>query len=50
MEEALNILTRLKIEAHFKKQKNKEAKIDIVIKALKVVMQFEKESQSICSL
>lgn len=44
MNEAIEILTRLKIQAHFEKQKNKEAKLDLVIKALKVVMSFEKET------
>lgn len=44
MNEAIKVLTRLKIQAHFEKQKNKEAKLDLVIKALKVVMSFEKET------
>lgn len=39
MQEAIDILTKLKIEAHFNNEKNKEAKIDLVIKALKVVIQ-----------
>ena len=39
MEEAVDILTKLKIQAHFEKELNKEAKIDLVIKVLKVVMQ-----------
>lgn len=41
MEEAIDILTRLKIQAHFEKEFNKEAKIDIAIKTLKLVLQYE---------
>jgi len=41
MEEAIDILTKLKIQSHFNKQLNKEAKIDLVIKTLKVIMQYE---------
>ena len=41
VEEAIDILTKLKIEAHFNKEKNKEAKIDLVIKTLKLVLQYE---------
>lgn len=40
MQEALDELTKLKIQAHFEKQFNKEAKIDIAIKVLKVVMRY----------
>ena len=41
MEEAIDILTRLKIQAHFEKEFNKEAKIDIAIKTLKLLLQYE---------
>lgn len=41
MEETIEILTRMKIQAHFEKQYNKEAKIDLVIKTLKLVLQYE---------
>lgn len=41
MEDILDILTELKIRAHYHNEKNKEAKIDLVIKVLKVVMQNE---------
>lgn len=41
-EDVISILTELKIKAHFNKERNKEAKIDLVIKALKLVMQYEK--------
>ena len=41
MEQAIEELTKLKIQAHFEKELNKEAKIDLVIKALKVIMQYE---------
>lgn len=41
LEESIDILTKLKIQAHFNKEKNKEAKIDLVIKTLKVIMQYE---------
>ena len=41
MEQAIDILTELKIKAHFNNEKNKETKIDLVIKALKVIMQYE---------
>ena len=40
MEEAIEILTRLKIQAHFEKQFNKEAKIDLAMKTLKMVIQY----------
>lgn len=40
MEEAINILTKLKIQAHFNKEKNKVAKIDIAIKVLKLVQKY----------
>lgn len=39
MEQAIDVLTELKIKAHFNKELNKEAKIDLVIKVLKVVLQ-----------
>lgn len=39
MQEAIDILMKLKIQAHFEKQFNKEAKIDIAIKTLKVVIE-----------
>lgn len=42
MNEAIDILMRLKLEAHFNKELNKEAKIDIVIKALKVIIENER--------
>ena len=41
MQEALDILTKLKYKAHFEKQFNKEAKLDIAINTLKVIMQYE---------
>lgn len=41
MEQAIEELTKQKIQAHFEKELNKEAKIDLVIKALKVIMQYE---------
>lgn len=41
MQEVLDVLTELRIKAHFNNEKNKEAKIDLVIKALKVIMQYE---------
>ena len=41
MQEALEELTKLKIQAHFEKQFNKEAKLDLAIKTLKVVLQYE---------
>lgn len=41
MEQALEILTKLKIQAHFEKQFNKEAKIDLAIKTIKLVLQYE---------
>lgn len=39
MNEAIDILMKLKLEAHFNKELNKEAKIDLAIKVLKVVME-----------
>lgn len=41
LEEAIDILTKLKIQAHFEKQFNKEAKIDLCIKAMKLVLSYE---------
>ena len=41
MENAIEILTEMKIKAHFNKELNKEAKIDLAIKVLKLVMQYE---------
>lgn len=41
MEEAIEILTKLKIQAHFEKEFNKEAKIDLTIRTLKLVLQYE---------
>lgn len=41
MEETIEILTRMKIQAHFEKQFNKEAKIDLAIKTLKLVATYE---------
>ena len=41
MEKAIEILTEMKIKAHFNKELNKEAKIDLAIKTLKLVMQYE---------
>lgn len=41
MENAIEILTKMKIEAHFNNEKNKEAKIDLAIKTLKLVQQHE---------
>ena len=41
MEDAIEILTKLKIQAHFEKQFNKEAKIDLAIKTLKLVATYE---------
>ncbi len=41
MLEAIEILTKMKIEAHFEKELNKEAKIDLAIKTLKLVLQYE---------
>lgn len=41
LEEAIDILTRLKIEAHFNKEYDKAHKIDLCIKAMKLVMQYE---------
>lgn len=40
MQEAIDILMKLKIQAHFEKQFNKEAKLDIAINTLKVVQQY----------
>lgn len=40
LEEAIDVLTELKIKAHFNKELNKEAKIDLVIKSLKVIKQY----------
>ena len=39
MQEALDILTKLKIQAHFEKELNKEAKIDLVMKVLRVIIE-----------
>ena len=41
MENAIEILTEMKIKAHFNKELNKEAKIDLAIKVLKLGMQYE---------
>ena len=41
LEETLEILTKLKIQAHFNKESNKEAKIDLVIKVVKMMIQYE---------
>lgn len=41
LEDTLELLTRMKIQAHFEKQYNKEAKIDLAIKTLKLVLQYE---------
>lgn len=41
LEESIDILTKLKIQAHFEKQFNKEAKIDLAIKVIKVILQYE---------
>lgn len=40
-EEVIEILTKLKIKAHFEKQFNKEAKIDLAIKLVKLMIQYE---------
>ena len=41
LEEAIDILTAMKLKAHFEKQFNKEAKIDLCIKAMKLVLSYE---------
>lgn len=41
MEEAINILTEMLIKAHFKKEYNKETKIRLAIKTLKLVKEYE---------
>ena len=41
MEQAIDILTELKIKAHLNKENRKEKLIDFSIKLLKVIMQYE---------
>lgn len=41
LKDSIDILTKLMFEAHFKGELNKEAKIRLVIKVLKVVEQYE---------
>lgn len=41
LEDTIAMLTKMKIQAHFEKQFNKEAKIDLAIKTLKLVLQYE---------
>lgn len=41
MEEAIDILTEMKIKAHFEKEKKKEKLIDFCIKLLKIIKQYE---------
>lgn len=41
LEETIDILTAMKLKAHFEKQFNKEAKIDLCIKAMKLVLSYE---------
>lgn len=41
VEDSIEELTKLKIKAHFNKELNKEAKIDLAIKVLKLVMKYE---------
>lgn len=41
LEESINLLTKLMIEAHFNKEFNKEEKIRLVIKALKVIKKYD---------
>lgn len=41
MEDAIDILTAMKIKAHFNKENDKEKLISFCIKLLKVVQQYE---------
>ena len=41
MEEAIDILTEMKIKAHFQKELKKESLINFCIKLLKVIKQYE---------
>ncbi len=41
MEDAIDILTEMKIKAHFNKENDKEKLISFCIKLLKVVQQYE---------
>lgn len=40
LDDSIYILTRLMLEAHFNKEYNKEAKLRLAIKVLKVVKQY----------
>lgn len=41
MEDAIDILTEMKIKAHFEKENKKERLIDFCIKLLKVIQRYE---------
>ena len=41
MEDAIEILTNMIIRAHFEKDYNREKKIRLVLKALKLVQQYD---------
>lgn len=41
MEDAIDILTEMKIKSHFQKELKKESLIDFCIKLLKVIQKYE---------